>query len=199
MAKATNVCIWLGYKSHEQKEITLQELFFFFFFIKHKNIVSWNNYLWINIKRTNLTYFSCKLPLLCCILGDRIAICTKCFTYFQDFCPCLLPRKENHKYNFLHLWAQNQLVNKPPTEIEYDYHWDKETMSEKIRDQYHHFWCWRIHDLLVRKCLVEKHIASCCTKQHSFEPKKFFFVNDSTNKSQSWLIQGFRPHFLWRK
>lgn len=48
-------------------------------------------------------YLRYHLSLLRYILAKRITICSKSFTYFQNFILCFFPREEDSKYVFLNL------------------------------------------------------------------------------------------------
>lgn len=65
----------------------------------------------------------------------------------------------------------------------------------KSKKQYH-FICCRIQDLIIRWCLIEKHISPCHTKQHPLKSEKFRFRDDTTNKSHTRSSRRFISHLL---
>lgn len=53
--------------------------------------------------KAELTYLPSYLPMLAYIFRNRITICTKCLTNFQNLCSCLFPGEKHNEHCFLNL------------------------------------------------------------------------------------------------
>ena len=169
------------------------------------------------------TYFSSYLPLLSNIFRNRITICPKCFTNFKNLCSCLLPWKKDYKYCFLNLQRSNSLESVRLNKIIQLLVSFKETRTRRNMDgesqvlrrnkvqnmtkkiirklngnemEENRFTWYRIHNIFICWCLIEKHIAPRRTKQHPFKSKSFGFTYNPTNKSQTRLVWSSRSHLL---